>query len=355
MVAEEAMTRAPLCLGTYPTPLERVLVTRDGRGELWLKDDGLTNPVYGGNKVRKLEHLLAEARARHCRRLLTFGAAGSHHAYATSVFGLRYGFDVRAVLFPQPWSAHAEQMLRLTLASGADCVASPAGPSAIPRVLRAWGRKTFVIPPGGSSRVGVRGYIAAADELCEQLQERGLEGFDELVVSSGSGGTAAGLVVGLAARGAPTRLVAAPVAEPAWGMRVLLHELVRRNGLRHGGTVSVDSRHTGRGYGHASPGGRQSAVYSEKIGLTTDPTYTAKAFATALSRLDPGWMAGTAADPVFFPADRLEREGPTDERHRKFRVLYWHTLAAPTGAALQPMHLWTSPLPTDFQRLLIRV
>ncbi|MCB9584600.1 MAG: pyridoxal-phosphate dependent enzyme [Polyangiaceae bacterium] len=349
------MTRAPLCLGTYPTPLERVLVTQDGRGELWLKDDSVTSPVYGGNKVRKLEHLLAEATARDARRLLTFGAAGSHHVYATSLFGLQQGFDVRAVLFPQPWSEHAEQMLRATLASGADCVASPAGPTAIPRVLRAWGRKTFMIPPGGSSQVGCRGYVTAAAELCTQLHTRELGHFDELVVSSGSCGTAAGLIVGLAGAGAPTRVIAAPVAEPAWGMRLLLHELVRRNGLRHGGAFGVDSRHTGRGYGYPSPGGQGSFTYSEKIGLTTDPTYTAKAFATALSRLDRGWLTDGSGTPTFLRADPLQNARREDETHSRFRVLYWHTLAAPTGAALQPTNLWTSPLPTDFQRLLVRV
>ncbi len=350
------MTGRPLCLGTYPTPLERVLVTRDGRGELWLKDDGQTSPLYGGNKVRKLEHLIGEALARGSQQLLTFGAAGSHHVYASSVFGLRHGLRVRAVLFPQPWSEHAEQMLRLTLASGADCVASRAGPSALPRVLRQLRRGTYVIPPGGSSRVGCQGYIAAAAELRAQLKARALGDFDELVVSAGSCGTAAGLVVGLGRDRSKSRVIAAPVAGPAWGMGLLLRQLVARNGLRRGGTFSVDSTHTGRGYGYESLGGRRCVEYAQKIGLTTDPTYTAKAFATALSRLDPRWLAQPTEEPAFVPAEALENAACTDETHGRFRVLYWHTLAAPSGAALQGgPNLWTSSLPTDFQRLLVRV
>lgn len=349
------MTRAPLCLGTYPTPLRRVLVTQDGHGELWLKDDGQTNSVYGGNKVRKLEHLIADALERGCRCLLTFGAAGSHHVYATSVFGKQYGLDVRAVLFPQPHSDHAEHMLRLTLGSGADCSASPAGPALLPTLLRQWRRKTYVIPPGGSSRIGCRGYVEAASELTAQLEALGLSSFDELVVSAGSGGTAAGLIAGLGRRRVMTRVVAAPVAGPPWGVRLLLRELVRRMGLGRGGRFNVDSSHTGRGYGHSSPGGEASLVYSAKIGLTTDPTYTAKAFATALSRLDPRWLDRSNQTLAFRRADPLENAEFRDQTQARFRVLYWHTLATPTGAALQPTNLWTSPLPTDFQRLLVRV
>ncbi|MCA9628219.1 MAG: pyridoxal-phosphate dependent enzyme [Myxococcales bacterium] len=349
------MTSGHLCLGTYPTPLERVLVTADGRGELWLKDDGRTSALYGGNKVRKLEHLIGEALDRGCRRLLTFGAAGSHHVYATSVFGRRRGLEVRAVLFPQPWSEHAEQMLRLTLASGAECSASVTGPSALPRMLRQWTRKTYVIPPGGSSRVGCRGYVAAAAELERQRLDRELPSFDEVVVAAGSCGTAAGLVVGLAQQGQSTQVVAAPVAQPIWGLRLVLRGLVRRIGLRRGGHFSVDSSHTGRGYGYASPGGSQAVAYARKIGLSTDPTYTAKAFATALSRLDARWASRPEGDPAFVPVRSPQTARSLGETHGRFRVLYWHTLAAPDGAALQSdAASWRSSLPTAFQHLLVR-
>src|SRR5215472_6673366 len=94
-------------LGSYPTPLEPLEALSRPGCSLWIKRDDLTNPLYGGNKVRKLERLLADAKQRGAQRILTVGAVGSHHVLATAVFGRRAGFEVEAVLVPQPRTAHA--------------------------------------------------------------------------------------------------------------------------------------------------------------------------------------------------------------------------------------------------------
>src|SRR5262249_49424066 len=107
--------------GAYPTPLERVssASVRSHSGcEFWIKRDDLTASLYGGNKVRKLEPILADARARGARCLVTMGAVGSHHVLATTLYGRAAGFDVHAVLVPQPRNDHVVTNVRAGLAAG---------------------------------------------------------------------------------------------------------------------------------------------------------------------------------------------------------------------------------------------
>ncbi|MBX3182318.1 MAG: pyridoxal-phosphate dependent enzyme [Polyangiaceae bacterium] len=319
------MSFASLALGSYPTPVRR-LVTPWGAGrELWLKDDGLTSPLYGGNKVRKLELILADATERGARQVVTFGAAGSHHVYATARYALTLGLSVRAVLFPQPSSPAVEEMLRATLASGADCTPSYELPRGIKSMLD---RRSYLIPPGGSSPLGARGYVEAGLELGRQVRAGELPEPDEVVVAVGSGGTAAGLAVGLEQAGLRSRVVAAPVMQPHRIAQVLVRLLARltRGGWRGHRPVVMDAAHTGKGYGWPSASAQEAVELGRKNGLLLDPTYTEKAFATAVGRLAPAH----------------------EQRHLKQRVLYWHTLSscAPLGPGPE------STLPPRFRRLL---
>src|SRR5438552_1916814 len=90
-------------LGTYPTRVVRLHVDGYALPEgvsLWCKRDNETSPLYGGNKVRKLEHVLEEARHRGVGRIVTIGAVGSHHVLATTLYGRRAGFEVEGILTP---------------------------------------------------------------------------------------------------------------------------------------------------------------------------------------------------------------------------------------------------------------
>src|ERR1700755_692199 len=110
---------ARLALGRYPTPVEPIPSLSNARADLWIKRDDLTHPVYGGNKVRKLEHLLAavpSSRRGGPPRIVTMGAVGSHHVLATAYFGAQSNMTVEAVLFPQPSTAHVVEVLRADLA-----------------------------------------------------------------------------------------------------------------------------------------------------------------------------------------------------------------------------------------------
>ncbi len=289
---------------------------RVDRLSLWVKRDDLTHEVYGGNKVRKLEWLLAEAQAKGCGRVVTIGAVGSHHVLATTYFGRAQGLGVEAVLVPQPATGHAMDVLRADLALGLEPF--PVGARwQVP--LAVWWRArkgAFVIPVGGSSVVGSMGYVGAARELAEQVRRGEMPEPDTCIVALGSGGTAAGLAAGFEAEGMKTKVVGVCVADPAWAVRAACMRLAAacasRIGVRlTGSRLTTEERFLGEGYGRATREGEEAtAVAREAAGLELDPTYTAKAFASALEHVR---SAGSKQGPV---------------------VLYWHTLSS---APMQPL------------------
>jgi 1-aminocyclopropane-1-carboxylate deaminase/D-cysteine desulfhydrase-like pyridoxal-dependent ACC family enzyme len=310
------------------------LSTREN--DFWVKRDDLTHAVYGGNKVRKLERLIADARARGATRLVTIGAAGSHHVLATTYFGRRAGLDVEAVLVPQPSTSHVLDVLRADIALGLR--AFPVGSwSAAPLAFAlrvAAGSSPITV--GGSSVSGSMGYVDAARELSVQVQRGDLPEPDVCVVALGSGGTAAGLAAGFAAAGMKTCVVGVCVSSPAWALHLvslfLARACARRSGL---GTplasmrsrLRMDRRFLGAGYGYPTAAGTEAtAVALGAAGLVLDPTYTAKTFACAL------WHV------------RARRA-----RH----VLYWHTLSsAPMAPLLEGAPAWDALDPT-LRRLAI--
>lgn len=324
-----------------PTPVERV-ASVGGASELWVKRDDRTHPVYGGNKVRKLEALLADARERGARRLVTVGAVGSHHVLATTYFGKRAGFEVEAVLVPQPRTEHVVEVLRADLALGLR--AYPVGswgaaPWAVAaRAFAAGGAagraRARVIPVGGSSVLGSMPYVDAGLELAHQVRAGELPEPDVCVVAVGSGGTAGGLAAGFAAAGLRTTVVGVCVSTPPWALSVLAHHIARACARRRGVSserlrLVIDRRFLGPGYAYPTPEGDEATrVAADVAGLPLDPTYTAKTFACAL------W---------FVRARRA--------RH----VLYWHTLSsAPMDPLLGGSSAVTEEqIPPDLRLLIL--
>jgi 1-aminocyclopropane-1-carboxylate deaminase/D-cysteine desulfhydrase-like pyridoxal-dependent ACC family enzyme len=294
------------------------------RGELWVKDDGDTAELYGGNKVRKLEFVLAAARARGAQRIVTFGAGGSHHVLATTLYAQRVGLATAAVLWPQPWTAHAEETLRAALAAGLQALAVGSRAAALPAVARILARGDHLVPPGGSSRVGARGYLAATRELAAQIRAGEAPEPDAVVVPLGSGGTAAGILAGVVAERLRSHVIAVDVAIGsaaavplvlylAHGVGGRLADLARR--------LRVERGHLGAGYGHPTDAGTRATAEARAMGLTLDPTYTAKAFAAALDHV----------------------------RRAPGVVLYWHTLSA---RPLDPLLADAPALPAALASLL---
>jgi len=292
-----------------------------------VKDDGDTAALYGGNKVRKLEYVLAAARARGARRIVTFGAGGSHHVLATTLYARSVGLATAAVLWPQPWTAHAEDTLRAALAAGLEPLAVGSRAAALPGVVRILARGDHLVPPGGSSRVGARGYLAAARELATQIRAGEAPEPDTVVVPLGSGGTAAGILAGVIREGLRSRVVAVDVAIGSAVAAPLVLYLARSLGGRLTQLkrrLDVERRYLGAGYGHPTDAGGRATAEARAVGLTLDPTYTAKTFAAALDRV---------------------RQSPGV-------VLYWHTLSA---RPLEPLLAGAPALPAALASLLPRV
>jgi 1-aminocyclopropane-1-carboxylate deaminase/D-cysteine desulfhydrase-like pyridoxal-dependent ACC family enzyme len=298
-------------LGHYPTPVEFLEPFSHAGSSLWIKRDDLTHPIYGGNKVRKLERILVRARDNGATTLLTLGAIGSHHVLATTVHGRHAGFQVEAVLVPQPRTPHVVETLEASLAAGlvAHSVSSWARvPAAIARRL---GPHTAFVTVGGSNVDGALGYHDAAFELAEQVRQGQVPEPDLVVVALGSAGTAGGLVAGLASCGLRSRVVGVAIADPPILLRAIALRLARgcvdlpRRALAE--RLLVETGFRGPGYGFPTARGEEALQRASFCGLLLDPTYTAKAFAAALDLVD---------------------------RRAARTVLYWHTLSSAPMAPL---------------------
>lgn len=259
-----------LTLFDRPTPVREVPELG-----VWVKDDA----SIGGNKVRKLEYTLADARARGKRTVLTFGGLGSHHALATARECDRLGLRCVLALVDQPAGEHVEAMQAAIARTGAVVhrTRTPRRTAALVPWLLVRHRLPYVLPVGGSSRLGVRGFVAAANELAGQVRAGELPEPASVVVAIGSGGTAAGLAAGLPEAGLRPRLVGVLVNDLT---RVDADRMARRAGPDPL-PVEVHREFLGAGYGHATPEGEEALDAAARAGLVLDPVYTAKALAAA--------------------------------------------------------------------------
>jgi 1-aminocyclopropane-1-carboxylate deaminase/D-cysteine desulfhydrase-like pyridoxal-dependent ACC family enzyme len=282
-------------LGAWPTPVERLDALSTAASTLWVKHDDASHALYGGNKVRKLEYLIGEARARGASRILTIGAAGSHHVLATVLHGRNAGLRVAAVLVAQPVTPGVTNNLRAGLAAGLEPYPAESY-AGVPRaVARAWKRGDYLVPPGGSSVAGSAGYIDAAAEIAEAVRTRSIPDPDAIVVALGSGGTAAGLLVGAIQHGLRATIVGVHVVDPAVTSTASAMLLARRLAARVGVPTTgltrrfeTDSSKLGKGYGHETVWGDRAIERAARCGLRLDATYTAKAFAHALELVEKG-------------------------------------------------------------------
>lgn len=310
-------TIAWLPLAFPPTPVQQLKVVDDA----WIKRDDLSATPYGGNKVRKLEYLLADAQRKKSRRLITVGAAGSHHALATAIYGKDCGFDVSLVLFPQPLTAHVKQILLLDHAYGAELRYThrmELVPAALFTTMMKYRRQNaYVIPAGGSDAVGTLGYIDAALEFAEQVRNSEAPSPKTVIVAAGTLGTAAGLAIGFALAGLDAQVNAVRITSRLVTNERALARLIRdtQTLLRRAG-AAVDfaeaaiartrliHEHIGTGYGKETKGGVEATELFAGLGIHLDPTYTAKAaaalMATASSLSKPilFWQTLSAAEPI---------------------------------------------------------
>ncbi|MEW5783987.1 MAG: pyridoxal-phosphate dependent enzyme [Bacillota bacterium] len=305
-------------LGHWPTPLEAQ--TGLAGPAFLIKRDDLSHPLYGGNKVRKLELIFADALRRGCKEIITAGGLGSHHVLAVSALGRTINLSTTGLFFCQPVNDHVRQNLLLEHRYGTRMhfVRDYRGVAAAYlkyclAVSLTTGRRPYLLMPGGSSAFSTLGYLNAALELQAQLHELGRPDPEAIFVAAGTGGTAAGLLAGIALAGMDTVLHAVRVVHPAvlkrsriTGLARRTLQLLARRGVETGSAMrGLDRRlhfeedYLGEGYGFGTDQCAEALrLFREQGGVNLEGCYTGKAAAAALdycSRRDPG-----SARPIVF-------------------------------------------------------
>jgi D-cysteine desulfhydrase len=276
-------------LGIFPTRVERIPGLVPGV-DVWVKHENESSPLFGGNKVRKLEFLLGDARARGYRRVLTFGGTGAHHVAATALHGAAHGFEVEAVLFPQPDDDHVRALQQAEKAAGATLHHVRSVVDVLSYRLR-HDRQTAWLAGGGSSAQGTLGWVAGGGEILRQLDEGELPPIDAVYCALGSCGTVAGLWWSLR-RARPIELVAVCAVERpvgVWMTRRLVRGVSRlltdldETPAGDRPRLRVEHRFVGRGYGWPSPESLAAVARARDFGLELEPIYTGKVMAALLS------------------------------------------------------------------------
>ena len=316
--ASEALRRASdvptLALGELPSPLEeahRLRAALGGGARIFVKRDDAIPLGFGGNKVRKLSVVVAQALADKVDTLITVGGVQSNHARATAATAAKLGLRCHLIANgAKPEKPTANALLDVLLGAEVEYVAArtdrtPAMRRAGERI-RAAGGRPVEIPLGASTPTGAIGFVRAIGEMLEQ----GLRP-DFIVHATSSGGTQAGLVAGCALHGLSTRVIGVSADDPAadverqirsiiGGMAELLGAPLAE--IARDARVEVDDTFVGGGYGVPTPASTEAQQLAARTeALFVDHTYTAKALAALIAYVRDG---------------RIPRDAT---------VLFWHT------------------------------
>lgn len=316
-------------LGHSPTPLEhlRRLSEQLGGSRILVKRDDCTGLALGGNKVRKLEYLIADALARGASTVITVGGVQSNHARQTAAAAARAGLKCELVLarLVEHRGSHYERTgnvlldrlfgARVHLVDDAKAVARKI--EELMRDTESRGERPVFFPAGGSTPLGCLGYVRAARELLAQARDAG-ERVDHIVVAASTGGTAAGIHVGLRLASAPCELAAICVSGAAREER---QSILRLSGEITGllGVAPVDDsllavrdEFVGPGYGLPTDAMIEAVTLCARLeGLLLDPVYTGKAMAGLIALVRGGAIRAdetvvfwhTGGTPALFAYD----------------------------------------------------
>jgi len=309
------MSKPAVQLAGHRTPVDRLTRLERLLGpdcpRLLMKRDDLLSFALGGNKVRKLQMIAAEASSAGADTLITCGAVQSNHARVTAATGAVLGWRVVLVLSGTPpetpvGNVRHDRLFGAELRFVTHRIERDETMDVAAREVRSAGGTPFVIPLGGSTPTGAMGMARGVAEL-------GLEGVkpDVVVHASSSAGTQAGLTVGCALMGNGARVVGMSVDEPANVLAANVEDLVNRMATALGGRaatlfgphpVEVDDTQVGGGYGVPTPASMEAATLMARTeGIVLDDVYESKAMAGVIARIRSG---------------RFTREQT---------VLFWHT------------------------------
>ncbi len=340
-----AMRLQKTSIADLPTPLrEYSLSSLSAARPILVKHDDLSSTVYGGNKIRKLEYIFRRAKERNAKRVATFGTVASNHALATAIYATKLDLECTCFLSHQSKTPKAALALNMHLRNHTEIVRFGGSRGSRITTLRKYlqNRGAWVIPMGGSSWLGAVGFVNAGLELAAQLESGGAEAPDRLYVASGTMGTAAGLVLGLALAGMPTEVHAIRVSHESISNRTAMQRLINKTALmmhRLDAAVPADIAQRTRlcfrddffGAGYAQTDAatdRAVAIARNDLGLALDTTYSGKAMAALLHDAEQASLA-------------------------KQSLLFWNTCNSrdlPVSSALPDD---TSQLPEEFLRYYV--
>ena len=295
--------QSKVSLGVFPTPVHKLEnISRLLGTQVYIKRDDLTGLGLGGNKVRKLEYLLAEAKAQGAQVVFTTGGAQSNHAMLTAAACRKMGMEPILILKKRGVTdMRGNQLLEHLMGVDVRFMDTDSYDeiyAEMDRVGKALGRPYYRIPCGGSNALGTLGYVDCVREICDQGMQ-----FDHIICAEGSGGTMAGLALGAKLYMPGTRVTGMMVDSDPFDLITV--RLMREAAALLGMDVQIDRDDfdlrdlCGPGYAIASEEGNAAvAMMAENEGIFLDPVYTGKAFAGLIAMAREGAFA--QEDRVLF-------------------------------------------------------
>ncbi len=307
--------------GDYPSEVHQLKkLSKKTEAEIWIKRDDSASPIYGGNKCRMMEFIIPDAKAKGRKSLVTWGAIGSNQVLSSVIYGTHEDFsDIVAVHSEQPYQPYVTRNFLISTSLG---VKQVLGKNSLSLVLKLWweylkrklgGKRPYLIPLVGSSPISVLSYFDAALELKEQIEKGDCPRPDYIFVTVGTGGTAAGLMLGSFVLGDIGEVIGVRVIEKtfvnemmiSWEMKRTLRFL-RRLGVDLGiGKVRTKDIHIihdyiGAGYAESTAEAVSAIKLLDELeDITLDITYTGKTMAAMLDFI---------------------------KKNRDKKFLFWHTL-----------------------------
>ena len=292
-----------------PTPLEFAPRLSAELGyNLHIKRDDCTGLAVGGNKTRKLEYLLADAKALGADTLVTIGGLQSNHARQTAAAAAKFGFSCELILedvagTPKTdYYNNGNMLLDRLLGARIHQLSidddSNAFANSLIEKLKAEGKKPYLIPVGGSNVIGAYGYVRCANEILQQISQSNLQ-IDQIVLATGSAGTQAGLLAGLIAVKIDIPVLGISVSRSTEVQKQLVESLLRQT-LKAlaldpdlaDGKVITNGGYVGEGYGIPTAGMIKAVKLCAQLeGLLLDPVYTGKAMAGFFDLCSQGVIA----------------------------------------------------------------
>jgi D-cysteine desulfhydrase len=291
-----------LKLAHTPTPIQQLgnLSLVDSSTNIFIKRDDLTGSSLSGNKVRKLEFLVAEAQTQGADTLITCGGIQSNHARATAVAAAQLGMRSHLVLRGDS-NSELEGNLLLDRMLGSEITFVTKEQYSTQRAeimqnivndLSKEGRKGYIIPEGGSNALGAWGYISATEEIVKQLAAEKVK-IDAIVAATGSGGTLAGLILGKTLFNQIYDVIGINVCDDAQYFKTEINNIFQDFQQRFklplnlsADDVKIIEGYVGEGYSIST---RDELVKIQQVaqqtGIILDPTYTGKGFIGLLDQI----------------------------------------------------------------------